>query len=258
MSKKIGIVFSGGGVRGAAHLGVLKAFEEAGIQAEIISGVSAGAITGAFYAAGYSAEETYDFLVNTPLYTSWSHYTFIKPGVLDSDIFSKYYHKYFPEDSFESLEKSLYIATTDLVNVRCQFFNEGPLIQRILASCAFPFVFSPVQMEGSLFSDGGIINNFPVEPLIGSCDYIIGIFLNPVKKIEAKKLKRSWKVIERALFIKSFTEASSKLHICDMVICPDSIEKYSLFDKRYMKEIYELGYETGKEKAESILLNLNS
>ena len=110
-----GIVLSGGGVRGLAHIGVIKALEENGIYPTYITGASAGAIVGTFYAAGYPCEEILDFFHSTSMF-SINNYTYRKPGLLDTDKFYKIFKKYFPEDRFEALKKSLYISATDILN----------------------------------------------------------------------------------------------------------------------------------------------
>ncbi|MBK9152412.1 MAG: patatin-like phospholipase family protein [Saprospiraceae bacterium] len=170
---KVGLVLSGGGFRGAAHIGVIKALEEAGIHPDVVSGVSAGALVGACYAAGLSTERMLE-LFSKPKIFSLAHYSYNKPGLLDTDKFVHYLNEYIPQSAYEELNIPLYICATNMLTGKLVTFHSGELNKPILASCAFPFVFSPVWLDGQCLSDGGIINNFPVEPLIGKCQKIIG------------------------------------------------------------------------------------
>ena len=161
----IGLVLSGGGFRGVAHIGVLKAMEENGIRPDIVSGVSAGALVAACYAAGLGCEEMLS-LFQRPRLFSLAHYSYKKPGLLDSDKMIVYINEYIRQQSYEELEMPLYISATDMLRGKLVTFSSGPLNKAVLASCAFPFIFSPVWHEDTYYSDGCIINNFPGEPLI--------------------------------------------------------------------------------------------
>ncbi|HDO26739.1 MAG TPA: phospholipase, partial [Bacteroidetes bacterium] len=173
---KIGLVLSGGGIRGIAHIGLIKVLEDHNIKPDIVSGASAGALVGALYAKGYSTETIIDFFHNTPLFRI-SFFAKNKPGLLDMEKYQTYFKEYFPEDSFESLEKQLYITATNLEDGRLDFFSSGELINPLLASAALPPVFAPVLINDKLYVDGGIMNNFPVEPLENNCDFIISSFV---------------------------------------------------------------------------------
>ena len=113
-SETVGLVLSGGGYRGAAHAGVIKAMEEFGITPDSISGASAGAIVGALYASGRNGEEILEFLKEYDA-LSLRHYTFQKPGLFDSAKYHEAFQVIFPEDRFEALQTPLFIAATDLI-----------------------------------------------------------------------------------------------------------------------------------------------
>src|SRR5690606_12969203 len=165
---KYGLCLSGGGVRGLAHVGVIQAMQERGMEASVVSGTSAGAIVGALYAQGMTPDEMLDFFYHTEIFR-WSNYTWFKPGLIDTDKFYGIFKKHMPEDDFESLSKELFVVTTDILHGKPRVFSEGPLIKPVLASAAFPVVLSPVEIEGVLYSDGGIVNNFPIELIRDKC-----------------------------------------------------------------------------------------
>ena len=109
-----GLVLSGGGIRGVAHIGVIKALEEHGIYATHISGTSAGAIVGALYAGGVKWEDILEFFKVIPIFHA-NRFARKKPGFLDTEKFYDEFKKFFPQDSFESLPKELFITATDII-----------------------------------------------------------------------------------------------------------------------------------------------
>ena len=241
-NKKIGLVLSGGGYRGAAHVGVFKALEELEIKVDVIAGTSAGAIMGAFYAAGYNWQTMLDFLVKTEA-VSLSKYAFQKAGFLDSAKYKSLFEQYFPDDRFAALKIPLFITTTDLIEGKVKFFYEGELIKPLIASCAVPGVFSPVPMDDLLLCDGGVTNNFPVEPLMTISDVIIGVYVNQLNKVNSTELKSTFNVLQRAFLIIRKNQFEQKFSHCDVIISPPNLIEHNILSKNNLQEIFEIGYE---------------
>lgn len=254
----IGLVLSGGGMRGAAHIGAIKALEEHDIYPTHVAGTSAGAIVGALYASGYKWDDILKFFKSTSV-LDFTKYAISKPGLLDADKFYNSFKKYFPEDNFSILKKDLQITATNILNGDLVVFNKGELIKPILASAAFPGVFSPVKINNSYYVDGGTLNNFPVELLKKQCDKIIGIYVNAFDTIDIKELKHSHHVAERAFKLKSVKEDYVKFKKCDLLVCPKGLDKYGTFDKKNLKHIFDSGYNTTIDalKTFDITKNLN-
>ena len=127
MEYGLGMVLSGGGSRGLAHVGVLKALGEEGIEPDCLSATSAGAIVAALYAAGYSPEEMLEFFkVKSPF--KLSKFALGKPGFIDTEKVVADFLEYFPDNSFEALPKRLYLAATDIVNARLEIFTSGSVL----------------------------------------------------------------------------------------------------------------------------------
>lgn len=236
---KIGLVLSGGGARGIAHLGVIKALEEAGIHFSIVSGTSAGAIIGAFYAHGYAPDEVFKIITSTNLYKlmrpaiSWRGLLKIENSI---DIFKSY----FPEDSFEALKKPLIVTASNVKKGKTKFFSSGELIKPILASSCIPVLFTPLEINGKLYIDGGVLNNLPVEPLIGHCDRIIGVHTNPV---DAKTSPNNMKeLLERTFMLAVNYNAYARKEKCDLFIEPKNLCHYNVLDFKKAPEIFEIGY----------------
>ncbi|MEO0505591.1 MAG: patatin-like phospholipase family protein [Bacteroidota bacterium] len=242
----IGIVFSGGGVRGAAHIGVIKALEEYDIFPTHISGTSAGAIVGAFYANGINWDDILEFFKATPLFHI-KNYAQGKPGFIDTEKLYKAFIKFFPEDNFDALKKALFVTATDVVKGTLKFFSAGELIRPVLASACFPGVFTPMKIDGSFYIDGGVLNNFPIEPLKMHCDKVIGSYVSPLKNITVHELKHSYTVMYRAHKIREAHEAVHKFSYCDALIFPQTLENYGTFDMKSIDEIFDLGYNEAKK-----------
>lgn len=249
---KFGLVLSGGGVRGVAHLGVLQVLKEIGLAPDIVSGTSAGALVGAFHAAGHSIETIFNFFKTTPIFKI-SNFATAKPGIIDSDKFIPLLKEYFPEDDFAALKKQLFVTTTDLIHGRVKTFSSGPLIPSLLASAAVPVVFSPVKIDGLLYTDGGALNNFPVEPLTGACDLIVGIDAHPLKDMQPESIKSTLMIMERVFHLSLHHHSVQKYHLCNLVIVPQEVAKFGTFDRGNFEEIFELGYKAAHQHRAELL-----
>lgn len=158
--KCTGLILSGGGARGFAHIGVLRVLEQTHTNVDVIAGTSMGAILGAFYAAGYRADEIYKIMHAL----SWRDIIdfslqggFIKGGKLHA-----FLAEHLPR-KFSDLKKPLAVTTTDVETGEEIVIVEGDLITAIRASSSFPGAIEPIQFQGRTLADGGIINNLPVE-----------------------------------------------------------------------------------------------
>jgi NTE family protein len=247
IKRKIGLVLSGGGVRGVAHLGLLQVLEEIGVEPVVISGTSAGALVGAFRAAGHSIATILEFFRTTPIFKI-SHFSRTKPGFIDSDKFYPILKEFFPEDDFAALKTKLYVTATDMVRGQPRTFSDGPLVWPILASAAFPVVFTPVTIDDDLYTDGGALNNFPVEPLLGGCDAIIGCNVHPFKELQLSDIRNTLSVMERLFHLSIHHHSVQKYHLCDVVVAPEGLAAFSTFDRAHFSEMFELGYKAAHAK----------
>lgn len=253
-SKKIGLVLSGGGYKGVAHIGAIKAFEEYNIIPKSISGTSAGAIVGSLYAAGHSSGEIQTFFKNTSLF-KLNRFTRSKAGFFDSE---KYYEDlldYLPDDSFESLKKKLFVTATDLVEGTTKVFSKGELIRPLIASAAFPGVFTPILINDHLYADGGILDNFPVKPIKKNADYIIGVDVSPLKKPKISDFKHSYNVMQRAYYLRAMPNSVTRFNECNMIIHPKQLVNFGLFNNNSMDKVFEIGYQEAKKQIISVLNN---
>lgn len=249
MNLKLGIVLSGGGVRGMAHIGLLKALREFGIEPDYISGASAGALVGALYAADYTSEEMLDFFKKTPIF-QFSFYSISKPGLLDIEKYEIFFGEYFPNNDFKALRKRLFITTTDIAKAEIHYFSEGELIRPLLASAAIPPIFTPVEINGRYHSDGGIMNNFPIEPIESICDRIIGCNVSPATKRNNEDLKTSYQIFWRSTELTYHSQNMHKLPLCDFLLEPSELVEFNIMDTRYIDKAFEIGYQRAVEALE--------
>ncbi len=235
---------SGGGARGAAHMGVIQALEECGLIFSCVSGTSAGSIVGALYAHGYSPNEIFKIIKEVSIFKSvrpaWTWAGFLKMDGLQELLL-----KYLPENSFASLKLPLTVAATEIRKGQVEYFSEGELIPAILASCSIPAVFNPYQFKGALYVDGGLLDNLPAKPILDQCDFVVGSHCNQVSQFfDATNLKV---VIERSLLMAIGANTLVSKQLCDVVIDPPGLDKFSSFDLGKVQEIFDLGYNFTKQ-----------
>ena len=242
-NEKLGLVLSGGGVRGIAHIGAIKALLEHNIEPNVVSGSSAGAVVGALYCNGYSPEEMMEFFKLIPLFHI-NKFAFSKPGFIDTDKFYTDFKKYFSHDNFSQLKKKLFVTTVDMCDGVLKVYESGQLIRPLLASSAFPGLFSPISIDQSLYADGGILDNFPTSPLMDLCENRIGVYASPLNRIEPNGLKYSVNVLERAIRINYSKRSHAKFQHCVLMINPLKLVDVGLLDVGKMDQIYQIGYES--------------
>jgi NTE family protein len=244
---KTGLVLSGGGIRGVAHIGAIKALEENGIYPSHIAGTSAGAIVGAMYAGGCNWEKILDFFKTTQIF-SINNYARSKPGFMDIEKFYDHFKLYLPKDRFESLRIPLYITASNLLDGTLKVFHHGELIKPVLASAAVPGLFAPVPFTNGYYVDGGTLNNFPVDLIKGFCNQIVGVYVNnPFDKVKITDLKHAHNVLERAYHIMITNDTTLKFDDCDVLIRPERMVDFSMFSFKNIDTIFQLGYESTKK-----------
>jgi len=245
----IGFVLSGGGARGFAHLGVIQALADLGIHPDIISGVSAGAIAGAFIASGKSPRETHELIKSGNLF----HYTHIqipKTGILRMDGMVKTIEKEIPYQRIEDLPIPLFVGTANLTEARMEYRNTGPLSTTVQASASIPVLFSPVEMDGCLFADGGLLDNIPVHPLIGKCRKIVVSNVNPLEK--PATLTNLVQIVIRTFQMSVHARIDEAREHADLYLEPHGLTEFELLSVAKADHMFEIGYNTVKNLDKSV------
>ncbi len=242
--KNLGLVLSGGAVRGAAHIGVLKALEEYGIKPSYLSGSSAGAIVSVFYGAGYSPSEIEEIVLKTNVMS------YLKPALNLSALFSlegleRFFKDYIHYTDISQLQIPVYICATNLNLGRPEYFAEGDIIKIVSASCALPFIFKPVQIGEYIYIDGGVMDNLPAEPLVGKADFIIGSEVNPLG--EEKNLSNPFNLLIRSFYLAIRSNVEARRKYCNIFIQPEELLKIGLFSTWKIKDAIDIGYRHTKK-----------
>ncbi|PQB04668.1 patatin-like phospholipase family protein [Aureitalea marina] len=255
MNKTLGIAFAGGGVKVTFSMGFVEVLQRHGIQATHVSGTSAGAMASAFYALGYPAKEVLEIFKGIKIY-SLSSITWTKAGMLDMESVAKDFEPHFSGKNFETLPIKVSVVTTNLIEGRAQIFDSGPMVKPLLASCAFPGVFSPVEIDGVLFADGGIINNFPVEQVEPHVDKTLGLYVSPLRAMGKDDFKNTFTVLDRIYRISNRADSMEKFKDCDWLVNPEELIDYGTFSMSSMDELYELGKRYGEQQIDDIVAGL--
>ncbi len=239
MNSGIGLVLSGGGARGIAHLGVLKALDEWGIRFQHLSGTSVGAIIGALYANGMRPDEILEVIARTRIMRCMRPAWTLR-GLLRLDTVHVLLEKHIPHNSFSGLKMKFTVAATDLQAGRTTYFSAGELIPALLASSCVPGMFNPVELNGTTYVDGGIMDNLPATPVRQQCALVVGVHCNPVIPVSRATTFRS--VIERTLLLAINGNTLNSKALCDVLIEPPGLGNISTFELARAKELADIGY----------------
>ncbi|SFU28668.1 NTE family protein [Pustulibacterium marinum] len=251
-----GMVLSGGGIRALAHAGLLKALLEHGRQPNCLAGTSGGSLIAALYATGHHPDDMMAFFKETPVF-ALNLFAMNKPGIIDSEKYVALFHKFFKVTTFEELQVPITVTATNLNTGKLEFFDSGDLIKPLLASCALPPYFSPVDINGQLYSDGGLLNNFPYEPVCDTCDVTMGSFVNPVSDVTNKDINSTFKLLQRVISITMDSNYYQKFEKCHYVFLPPEIYSVGILDTKMMDKAFDIGYQHALKEMDTMLIILD-
>ena len=250
---KIGIAFGGGGTRGFAHIGVIKAFEEYGIKPtdfSFIAGTSAGSIIGAFYAAGY----TYDNIIKIAKTINESEIRTSKIPFMPSrtDGIQDLIRRYIGDKNIEDLPIPYAAVACDIKSTKEIIINKGNLAKAVAGSCAVPGIFVPVEFGKYHLCDGGLKNTIPTSvPKRFGCDYVIGVDVNKHRSYGTDSLK----VIDVASCSIRILMENTALRgylTADIMIGPET-KRFKSTKTEGMMDMIEEGYKEAIDKMPDIL-----
>jgi NTE family protein len=160
----VGVALGGGFARGIAHIGVLKVLEEEGIAVRYIAGTSVGALIGAAYCSGLSIAELEE-VAHKVRFTTFARWTLSRYGFATNDRMISFLTRTLKRKTFEELRIPLGVTATDFSSGDCMVFRSGSLIDPVRASCAYPGMFLPVNIDGRWFVDGMLSHPVPAIPV---------------------------------------------------------------------------------------------
>lgn len=241
--KEIVLALSGGGARGAFHLGVLQYLDENNIKVKAICATSIGSIVGASYASGVSPKKQLELLKQKSTKKVFS-FSWFRESLFNIDLKSKAIDSLINKEKLEQLDIPLYLTAVDLESGEEISFERGDLKTICTASSALVPVFKPVEYQGRVLVDGGFFNHMPYKPLKKYDLPLVGVNLNPLVKKPSRKRFMSY--LKKVMAIRMFIAAESQRGEYDYYISNDEILKYSIFSFKNFDKLFELGYEEAK------------
>ena len=237
--KKIGLCLGGGGTRGYAHLGAIKAFEEYGIKFDAVAGTSVGSIVGVLYCSNMKFEELYKVSKKVqPKEIRKSKFGFMPS---DTEGLQSLINASCPYDKIEDLPIKFWAVAVDLKTGWEHDFDKGEIAPIIAGSCAVPAVFSPVSYENYYLIDGGVMNNIPANVLKEhGCDIVITVDVNSTRGSGTESTK-TLDTIMASIGIMMKNNSKSGYTYSDIVIKPN-IKKYKSTQIKGAEEMIEEGY----------------
>lgn len=268
---KVGLVLSGGGAKGMAHIGALKVIEESGVKIDYIGGTSMGAIVGALYASGYSARELDSLFRHTDLATliqddyprgaksfyekedseryaltlPFNNFKVTFPQGLSGgqNIYTKLvgllYHVRNVRD-FNKLPIPFFCIATDIETGNEVVLNSGYLPEAIAASGSLPSLFEPIEVDGRILIDGGVLNNYPVEELKAmGAEVVIGVDVQHGLR-DREELLSATEILLQINNFRTVGSMEEKAGLTDIYIKPD-MDQYSVIDFDYGEAIIKEG-----------------
>ena len=271
---KVGLVLSGGGAKGLAHIGVLKTLDSLGVRVDYIAGTSMGAVVGGLYASGYSGKQldsivratNFDWLIsdevpresktfyerkNAEKYTlslPFDNFKIHLPSSISRgqnvlNLLSKLTLHVSGVEDFSKLPIPFYCVATDILTGEEIILDRGNLAQAIAASSALPTLFQPQIMGDKLLMDGGIVDNYPILGLKSKdLDFIIGVDVQS-KLLKTEELESVSNILIQINNFRAAKEMKGKPELTDVYIKPD-VKKYSVVD---FKDSFEIVQEGRKE-----------
>ena len=252
---KIGIALSGGGAPGVAHIGILKALRENGIEPEVTAGTSSGAIVGPLYAFGAATDDLEAF-ARVGIGIKLLRFGNPLRGLIKLTLLREKLEAVLPVDDFECLQRPLYVTASDLQKGELKIFSEGPLIAAVQASCAVPLLFHPVVIDGRQYIDGGLYLNLPSQTIRDKCDFLIGSNVMPLVSAEVGPINSLWGISNRVFDLSVHHNASPSRELCDFLIEPEDLMNYHVYNFARSDKLVEVGYRAAMDVMPTLLREL--
>jgi NTE family protein len=173
-----------------------------------------------------------------------------KTGLLSLDGLQKTIDKEIPYLNIEDLPVPLYIGTSNLTEAQMEYKNSGPLSKTVLASSSIPILFSPVELDGYLYADGGLLENIPVWPLIDKCEKIVVSNISPLQK--PAQINNLIQMITRTFLMSIHARINMARDHADLYIEPQELTEFDVLSVSKADEMFEIGYNAVKKLDDSV------
>ena len=236
---KVGVAFGGGGAKGMAHIGVIKAFEEYGLDFDYVAGTSVGSIMGSAYASGMKSSEILKIAKSMKTSDIRTSKVFFVPSKTEG--IESMMRNNFGDINIENLKKPFSAVAVDIKSTKELCISKGNLAKVVAGSCCVPGIFQPVQFGNYLLCDGGLQNNIPANiPRFFDCDYVIAVDCNSTRTYGTESSK-TLDVIACALRILMKSNSIKGYLNADLTIACDT-KKFKSTELEGIDEMVEIGY----------------
>jgi NTE family protein len=243
--KKIGLVLSGGGVRGAAHVGVIYNLQWLGIPLHIVSGTSIGAVIGAVYCAGISLDKLKNLIESLSLFKIFNP-VFPAYGFSGFKKIRELFDKLGIPKDFKDLKIPLIVATTNLTERKTEYFNNGDLWEVLCASIAMPGFFYPVKIGNKIYVDGGISMNLPVSVIKDEDNFVIAVDVNFYGR-RFSELENIYQIVYESLTFMVAKNTIDERAKADFIV-DIPIDGIGFLDFGKIKDVITIGYRRTYDK----------
>ncbi len=245
MGATVGVALGAGSARGLAHLGVLKAFDEEGLQIDYLSGTSMGSIIGGFYASGLSLDK----LKQLTIHLKWEHLTDLTvphKGLVSGNKAKDFFELLTQQKNFSDLEIPFVAVAADIEKGEEVVISEGKVADGLRASMSIPGVYVPYELDGRMLVDGALLNRVPVSPVreLGA-DIVIGVEVSH-NVVRGGGINNIFDVIINSIDIMQQEIAEYKNTGADYLIVPD-VGHIPSTGLDQADECIDLGYQAAKE-----------
>ena len=236
---KLGVAFSGGGAKAAAHCGAIKALEEYGLRPDAVAGTSAGSLVAVLYASGYQPNQMIDLFSGLKFFKDIVTPGMPKGGFFDSKPLVEYIRQHVPFQKLEDLPLPTFVVASDIEHGCSRVFTRGELAPRVVASCSIPVIFRPMAINGTHYVDGGAFQNLPVPALRDKCEKVIALNLNLIGEGEYRENIVS--VAYRSFSMMFMSNTIADARSADLAINLDTTG-CTAFDLSKLEELFFRGY----------------
>lgn len=243
MNLNCNLVLSGGGMRGNAHVGILKSLFEKGVIPKAVSGTSSGALVGAFICDGFHPSEVEAIILKNEPQIGFNFSRFWE-SLLSFNSFIEVLKKNLRTKNIEDLQLPLYISATNLNTGLQEIITRGNIVEVLTASAAIPVLLPPVYLNSVPYADGGMTNNLPVEPFLSAPEKIIACHVNPMKAFD--KDAGVLNNIDRSMHLMMQAQVNERKGQCHIFIEPPALSSFHLFESKKTKEMITIGYDYTK------------
>lgn len=251
---KLGLALSGGGARGFAHLGAIRAIEEVGLKPDIVAGVSAGSVIAVLYGAGISVDDIMSAFTDRK-FSDFANVNLrinANQGLFDFSKFKNFIAEMVaPYVNLEDLPIPTFVGVTDFDHGVPTEFHNGNIADAVAASCSIPICFRPQIINGVSYVDGGVLRNMPSWIIRSRCQRLIGVNCSPLLSTDTSN-DSLLEIAMRAYNLMAKANQAFDMDMCDLAVETPQLANYKVFNLKEINKVFISGYATMKKALKEV------